>query len=220
MIRENCLRIRGVSGKDLKVLGKASINCVIGGKCVSINAHVVENLADSTFIIGRDVLEAYGCVIDYRNVTFTIDGFTLPLLKAYKENQLKYPSLLHCNRTAIIAPHSSKVLDCHMKTKSSKRLFMTMTGAIEISQDTMNSLKFSARDTLVNSNRGKVSLLVKNSTDSPVCIYRNKKLAKFSTFHPVEINSLNIAAAQCYENYNESKTHGSEFRLQFCRKAV
>ena len=78
LIRENCLRIRGVSGKDLKVLGKASINCVIGGKCVSINAHVVENLADSTFIIGRDVLEAYGCVIDYRNLTFTIDGFTLP----------------------------------------------------------------------------------------------------------------------------------------------
>ena len=86
-----------------------------------------------------------------------------------------------------------------------------MTGAIEISQDTMNSLKLSARDTLVNSNRGKVSLLVENSTDSPVCIYRNKKLAKFSTFHPVEINSLNIAAAQCYENYNESKTHGSDY---------
>ena len=92
---------------------------------VSINAHVVENLADSTFIIGLDVLEAYGCVIYYRNLTFTIDGFTLPLLKAYKGNQLKYPSLLHCNRTTIIAPHSSKVLDCHMKTKSSKRLFMT-----------------------------------------------------------------------------------------------
>ena len=211
LIRENCLRIRGVSGKDLKVLGKASINCVIGGKCVSINAHVVENLADSTFIIGRDVLEAYGCVIDYRNLTFTIDGFTLPLLKSYKGNQLKYPSLLHCNRTTIIAPHSSKVLDCHMKTKSSKRLFMTMTGAIEISQDTMNSLKLSARDTLVNSNRGKVSLLVENYTDNPVCIYRNKKLAKFSTFHPVEINSLNIAAAQCYANYNESKTHGSDY---------
>ena len=73
-----------------------------------------------------------------------------------------------------------------MKARSSKRLFMTMTGAIKISQDTMNSLKLSARDTLVNSNRGKVSLLVENSTD------RNKKLAKFSTFHPVEINSLNI----------------------------
>ena len=98
-----------------------------------------------------------------------------------------------------------------MKTKSSKRLFMTMTGAIEISQDTMNSLKLSSRDTLVNFNRGKVSLLVENSTDSPVCIYRNKKLATFSTFHPVEINSLNIAAAQCYENYNESKTHGSDY---------
>ena len=52
---------------------------------------------------------------------------------------------------------------------------------------------------------------MENSTDSPVCIYRNKKLAKFSTFHPVEINSLNIAAAQCYENYNESKTHGSDY---------
>ena len=98
-----------------------------------------------------------------------------------------------------------------MKARSSKRLFMTMTGAIKISQDTMNSLKLSARDTLVNSNRGKVSLLVENSTDSPVCIYRNKKLAKFSTFHPVEINSLNIAAAQCYENYNQSKTNGSDY---------
>ena len=151
-IRENCLRIRGVSGKDLKVLGKASMNCVIGGKCVSMNAHVEENLADNTFIIGRDVLEAYGCVIDYRYLTFPIDGFTLPLLKAYKENQLKNPSLLHCNLTNIIAYHSNKVLDCHMKAKSSKRLFLTMTGAIEISQHIMNSLKLSAADTLVNSN--------------------------------------------------------------------
>ena len=50
LIRENCLMIRGVSGKHLKELGKASMNCVIGGKCVSINVHVVENLADSTFI--------------------------------------------------------------------------------------------------------------------------------------------------------------------------
>ena len=56
---------------------KASINGVIGGKSVSINSHVVENLADSTFIIGRDVLEAYSFVIDYRHLTFTIDGFTL-----------------------------------------------------------------------------------------------------------------------------------------------
>ena len=75
----------------------------------------------------------------------------------------------------------------------------------------MNYLKIIARDTLVNSNRGKVSLLVENCIDSPVCIYRNKKLAKFSTLHPVEINSLNIAAAQCYENYNQSKTHGSDY---------
>ena len=60
---------------------------------------------------------------------------------------------------------------------------MTMTGAIEISQATMNSLKLSARDKFVNYNRGKVSLLVENFTDSPVCIHRNKKLAKISTFH-------------------------------------
>ena len=78
----------------------------------------MENLADSTFIIGREFLEAYGCIIDYQHLMFIINGFTLLLLKAYKGNQLKYPSLLHCNRTTIIVPHSSKVLDCHMKAKS------------------------------------------------------------------------------------------------------
>ena len=207
---ENNVKIRGVSGKELTVLGKAAIICGIGSKCVPMDVHVVENLADSSFILGRDVIEKHGCIIDYRRLTFIIDDVTLPLLKAYNGKQLKGPTSLHCNRTSIIHPHSNKVVDCHMKSKNSKRLFLSMTGAVEVSQNILNSLEISANDTLVNSNRGKVSMLIHNLSDMPVYIYRNKKLAKFCTFHPVEINTLNMTTAFSNERQVQSKV-GSNY---------
>ena len=208
--RENCPKIRGVSGKELNVLGKALINCEIGGKIIPINVHVVESLADTSFILGRDVIEGHECIINYRKLTFTVDNVTLPLLKAYNGKHLKGPASLHCNRTIIIPPHSHKIVDCHMKNKSSKRLFLSMTGAIEMSQNVLSSLEINANDSLVNSNRGKVPIVLSNLSDQPVCIYRNKKLAKFCTFHPVEINTLNLANAVNNKDRGQSKV-GSNY---------
>ena len=202
-------RIRGVSGKELNVLGQATINCDIGGKVVSMDVCVVENMFDSSFILGRDVIEKHQCVIDYRQLTFTIDNVTLPLLKTYAGKQLKSQSSLHCNRTTVIQPHSHKVIDCHMKNKSSKRLYLSMTGAVEVSKNVTDSLDVSARDSLVNSNRGKVPIVIYNVSDKPVCIYRNKKLGKFCTFHPVEMNTLNIAHNLASENLDKAKVGSS-----------
>ena len=203
-------RIRGVSGKELSVLGKATLNCNIGGKVVLMDVCVVENMFDSSFILGRDVIEGHQCVIDYRQLTFTIDNVTIPLLKTYAGKQLKSPSSLHCNRTTVIQPHSHKIIDCHMKNKSSKRLYLSMTGAVEMSKNVIKSHDICARDSLINSNRGKVPIMIHNLSDKPVCIYRNKKLGKFCTFHPVEINTLNDVHGLASEKHDKAKV-GSNY---------
>ena len=198
-------KIKGVSGKFLDILGRAKIHCILGDVNLEVNVYVAENLADSTFILGRDVVEGNECIIDYRQLTFEICGSRIPLMKAYSGRQLKGAASLHCNKTNIIPAHSSKVIDCHLKNRS-KRLYLTMTGAAEVSQKLLDSSNLSSRDALLYANRGKTQLIFHNLGDQPVFIYRNKRLASFTTFHPIEINSLNLAQCSRSDYTTEDKS--------------
>ena len=186
------ITIRGVSGATLKVLGSCYISLKIGTFCENVQIYVVEEMADSVFILGRDILETQECVLDFKTMSFSIKNENIPLLKAATTKNLNRSFSLHCSKTRILPAYSSTVISCHLRKNNMSKVYLSLTGAAEITEKF--SKQASACDALLNTAQGKTSMYVFNPTDHPVHIYRNKKIAKFSTFHPVEINSLNVRA--------------------------
>ena len=56
---KNIGKVRGISGNYLNVLGKTTIDCEIGGTSFQFNVTVVEEMSDTVFIMGRDILESH-----------------------------------------------------------------------------------------------------------------------------------------------------------------
>ena len=190
---ENMVKIRGVSGSFLNVLGKTTVSCKIGNLSLDLDVTVVDKMADSVFIIGRDILEPHQCVINYRQLTLTIGNHSVPLLKAYSGKNLKNPMSLHCSQTYVIPAYTSCVTKFHLRSKrpqQSTKLYISITGALEPSQTF--SPEALVPDGLLNTNRGSTTIQIFNMADRPLCIYKNKRIGSFSTFHSSELNTLNV----------------------------
>ena len=172
------------------MLGKTDVKIKIGDFSSSLNVYVVEKMADNVFIIGRDILETSGCIIDYKTLTFKIGKTSIPLLKA-TTSKICAPALqLHCSKTTIVPPFSQGHIPCHLRSKkaSSKRVFSSISG---ISEMTLKTEGLLAEGSMQNTSRGKTQLHVINISENPVYIYRNKKVGKFTTFHVAEVNTIN-----------------------------
>ena len=93
-----------MTGKNLDLLGTAMLDLKIGDFEITKQLHIVENMADNVFIIGRDLLENHGGVINYKTLTFEIGGSVLPLMKGHTKRSCSNNYNLHCDKTVIIPP--------------------------------------------------------------------------------------------------------------------
>ena len=200
------VNVRGVTGTHLKLLGTTNVWISIGTFSKQLKVHVVEEMADNVFIIGRDILEVFECVIDYKHLQFKIGDNSIPLFRASPSKSYKKPMNLHCSTTTIVPPHSMGFLPCHLKKKDkySKRIFMTISGA---SEPKFQNTKLQADPSLINTVRGKAHMHVMNLSDQYVTIYRNQKVGKFCTFHPVEVNTLNRPVPKSNNDTNSKRVH-------------
>ena len=166
-----------------------NIEISIGDFFENVHVYVVEEMADNVFILGRDILDKFQCVIDYKTLSFTINNCTLPLMKPTNSSQIKPPIGLYCAKTIIIPPLSSGLIKGYLKSnsKKSKRFFMSVTGV----SDVYPKSGLHTSSGLANCSRGKTSIAVKNITNIPLIIYRNSKIGNFHPLHSLEINSLN-----------------------------
>ena len=211
MKNDNTTRISGVTGNHLSALGTSELAIKIGEFETMHTVIVVEKMTDNVFIIGRYLLESFQCVIDYKNLTFSINNTSLPLLRATPSKNSSNTLNIHSNKTVIIPPYSMGSLSCHLKTKrgnrASKRVFSSISGACEVN---FRKARLQSINALVNSLRGKTHIFIMNISDEPVCIYRNKKLGTFSTFHSTEINTLNSSKPHekhCTSSGNKHSTY-------------
>ena len=186
----NKLSVRGVSGNLLNVLGSITVNCSIGEVALKIRVTVVDHMADSVFIIGRDVLEPNQCVINYRNLTLEINDHKIPLLKGYSGKRLKKSMAMHVSQTYVIPPYSTSTIKCHIKSKNKgqSKTYLTITGALSPSPSLPNHAV--VPHSLLNTNRGTATIQAHNMSEFPLYIYKNSKLGTFSTFHASELNYL------------------------------
>ena len=183
--------IKGVSGNSLNVKGKARVEAKIGGVNTHLEIQVVESMSDNTFILGRDFLERNECVIDYKRSCLTIGKNDIPLLKTYEGNRSRGDVAVICRKTVVIPPNSSKLLECHLKGKNN-RIYWSTTGAVEVCDNLLKQVPLSSRDCLQNSRRGNVSVLLCNSGDLPVTVYRSKKVASFTSIHCSAVNQVHM----------------------------
>lgn len=204
----NLANVRGVSGNYLKVLGKTTVDCDIAGKSFTFNVTVVEKMADTVFIMGRDFLEHYGCIINYRKLTLSIDNLSVPLLKAYQGKQLKSPISLHCSYTYEIPAYSACNITCHLRRKHDRqngKLYVTTSGVLESGQKLASNLLIP--NGMLNTDRGSTNVQIFNMSDKPVQMFKNKKIGSLVTFHSYELNTLN-QQYQLSNSNTENTMHG------------
>ena len=195
------IQVSGVTGSELRVLGTTSVELKIGGFVGTALVYVVDTLPNNSFIIGRDILETYNCIVSYKKLTFEIQGHKIPLFKASAVTGK--PLVLHCSKSLYMGPYEVGYVNCHLMSKSdvTKRLHLSVTGA---SEPLLRSRHLVSDPSLVNVLNGKTQLKLINNSCYPITVYRSQKVATFETFNTNEINTLNNAAVniqvQCIES--------------------
>ena len=187
----NLTNVRGVSGNYLNVLGTTEVHCKIGDISFTFNVTVVEEMADSVFIIGRDILEPHKCIINYRDLTLQIGKNRFPLLKAYHGKRLKKPISVHYSNNHKIPPFSASIVTCHLrhKRRKNKKLVLTTSGVLEPNHNL--SQENCIPNGMLNTDRGSTHIQIYNNSSEPFHIDKNKKVGSLVTFHASELNTLN-----------------------------
>ena len=188
---ESRLKVRGVTGNYLKVLGMKDVELNLGGFVSIQTVHFVENMADNVFILGRDILNNIGGIVNYRDLELRIGDVSLPLMRPHNTAHIKHSQPVLCQKTVIIPPYSEGKLVGNLRGagRQSKRSFSTVTGVID--SCSKNGLVMGSG--VINSHKGRLTHFVRNPTNTPLIVYRNQRLGYFQAFHACEINSLNTS---------------------------
>ena len=97
------VNVRGVTGANLEIIGSSYIDITIGDEIIGSEVYVVDKLHGNSFIMGRDILEARQCIINYKKLTFQIGKSTIPLFKISdnRKNSCNFKLLCYCTITII-----------------------------------------------------------------------------------------------------------------------
>lgn len=102
-------RLHTASGEQLKVVGVAKVDVILGGKSVEIKAIVVADLAPA-MLLGVDFLDQSGAVINFRKQTLTIPGLRDIAI------QCGAPRLIRTAKQLEIAGRSKAVIPCRVES--------------------------------------------------------------------------------------------------------
>ena len=208
------VNVTGITGKSLKIVGSKSINLSIGDFNQVVTVYVADNLNGHAFIIGRDILETFQCVLNYRKLTFSIGDCTIPLFKTSKSKLTERPFLLQCSKTVHIQPRSNVFVKCDLKIKKtiSPRVHLSTTGTLE---SLLKVNHVTCENSLVNVCDGRTHVNVINNSDSHVTVRRSQNIATLDTFCDEEISLLNSncinreSGKSCSAEHDPIKSHDS-----------
>ena len=199
------VNVRGVTGANLEIIGSSYIDITIGDEIIGSEVYVVDKLHGNSFIMGRDILEARQCIINYKKLTFQIGKSTIPLFKISDNRKNSCNFKLLCCKTVHIKPYSDGIISCHLNTstkhpsRTSQRVHLSITGAVESLNPSAlshsSSEKLIYEPSLVNVRDGKVNIKVVNVSEFPMTIYRQQHVAKLTTFSSKCVSS--IAETSC-----------------------
>ena len=187
VVPDPSVSIRGVTGNYLELLGNLQVELQIGSFRKHVMVYVVNRLPNNAFIIGRDLLQKFDCIIDYKQLTFSVGDTTIPLMKSNDNSNTVNKAEIRCAKSVVIPPLSQGYLHGLTKSKNRRRgrLFPTISGIA--TSCLANNPTLRVEDGIVNSCRGKVNLLVQNVSKEAVVIYRNSKIGSFSSIRTEEI---------------------------------
>ena len=202
-LARSSIQLKRVTGTPLKVLGSFHTSIKLGNVQKPFSLLVVPNMSHKV-IIGRDFLSDTGSVIDFKQLTFSIDDHQIPLMKPL--NRSVRHSLI-ASTSSIIKPRTFGLVKCKILKSSGKKRaqsFISSTGIFSPNLQVKGSVV--ASDGFYNAKRGSLEVLVYNDSKSDAAIYRNARVGSFDTLSEHFINNVN----SCFSIHDRRQSNSSK----------
>lgn len=203
VISPTSIRLKGVTGTPLQVIGQISVPIKFGNTQKPIQLVVVKEL-NHQMILGRDFMSTTGCQINFKNLTLSVDDEDMPLIKA-SHKPIKHA--LVASSMHSVKPNTVALIKCKLVRRNPKRSkehvqsYISTTGIVH-----PKAIKITSSSGFYNSNRGSLHVLVCNETDKDVVFHRNSKIGTFETVSEDFVNNINhCLRAHAHRRDNMSK---------------
>lgn len=199
VINDSPIKLKGVTGTPLHVVGSTIIILNFNGETVSVNFIVVSHI-DNDIILGRDFLAEHECNISFKNLTLTVNNTKIPMIKPCR---IPHTHSLNVGRTLVIPPKSVSLVRCNMSfmltPKQKRRKYLSATG-IFVPRNSIHHGNLTSGSGFYNSSKGIVNVMFHNNSCNSVEISRGTHVGTFDTVSSDFVNSLN----NCYRLHSRS----------------
>ena len=194
------IQLKGVTGTPLSIVGSVTLSVRFGKVLKQVQLIVVNELSHQV-ILGRDFMSATDSEISFKNLTLTINGEELPLIKAARKTS---KHVLLAKSTMSIKPHTVAVIKCNLvrqKHNNRKQRTQAYTSTTGIVHPQLKNVSSSSG--FYNSKRGTLEILVCNDSESEVMVHRNTKVGTFESVSDSFVGNIN----NCLRSHSRSKSN-------------
>ena len=193
-LTHSSLNLTSANGTKLETLGNLSVKIGFSEESskLELQAIVARNLCE-TILIGSDFLTDHSCILNYSNLTFTVNDLTVPLLKAAKSRKPR-SFKVKVTKTVTIPPKTiaNNILCSTLSKDSSKRCYISTSGILDPADKLLSKkFNFSLPNILLNVKKGSGYINITNPHATPVTIYRNQIIGVFHEVQEKSVNFLN-----------------------------
>lgn len=207
----------GANGSSLDVVGKLPIDFYFPTHFKSkfnCSAIIAKNVCEN-ILLGSDFLSDNNCVLDFSNLTMTVNNFSIPLLKIDSNTSRNKTFKVNITKTIVIPPHT-KVdnVQCSLKCKRKKiSSYHTFSGIVTPAENLL-SKKFgiSSPSFLTNFNKGKGYIQISNTNDFPITLYRNQTFGILEKLQQHTVNHLQESLLQYQNSIHVNSVHDDDIK--------
>ena len=178
------------NGEKLDVCGSSSVSLQVGGICTCYPVLVVRNVTQEC-LLGANFLENFGCTINLRERTLSVEGTSVPL--QLKNTRLLSTCHVSCAETTVVPGCHQMELPIQLRQT---RIISEFEGILE------PEMKFIERQGVliarsihsVSAGSGRSLVRVLNPSSAPITVYQDEKLGVLQPLsRPLESAALEEA---------------------------
>ena len=178
------------NGEKLDVCGRSSVSLQVGGICTCYPVLVVRNVTQEC-LLGANFLENFGCTINLRERTLSVEGTSVPL--QLKNTRLLSTCHVSCAETTVVPGCHQMELPIQLRQS---RIIGEFEGILEPEMKFMERRGVLIARSIhsVSAGSGRSLVRVLNPSSAPITVYRDEKLGVLQPLsRPLESAALEEA---------------------------